>query len=287
MGSIDRKPHCLKREKSLVMPRHVLFFDTETKAIQTDDLTIKQVFKLGSACYYRKPFNRCLEKNTWLDFDKVSSFWPFVFSHTERKQKLWVIAHNLNFDFTIVNGWKYLNRAGYKIKFFHNTGTTSIISVKSKQSSIVFIDFMNWFPESLEKIGARLGIPKLKIDFENCTKSELRIYCRRDVEILLAAFKHFVEFLEKGKIARLCFTRASTSMAAYLFGCYDHKIYIHNNSDAIDLERESYRGGRVECFKLGELNHDNYYMLDVNSLYPAVMYHCDFPCKYSKILHHI
>ncbi len=277
----------MKREKSLVMPRHVLFFDTETKQVQTDDSTIKQVFKLGSACYYRKAFNRCLEKHTWLDFDNVSSFWPFVLAHVQHKQKLWVIAHNLNFDFTIVNGWKYLNRAGYKIKFFHNTGTTSIVSVKSKQGSIVFIDFMNWFPESLEKIGARLGIPKLKIDFENCTDSQLRIYCRRDVEILLAAFKHFVQFLESGKVARLCFTRASTSMAAYMFGCYEHKIYIHNNSDAIDMERESYRGGRVECFKLGNFNSGNYYMLDVNSLYPAVMYHNDYPSKYHKIHHRI
>ncbi|GAG61900.1 unnamed protein product, partial [marine sediment metagenome] len=139
---------------------------------------------------------------------------------------------------------------------------------------------MNWFAESLKQIGERLGVPKIRIDFAKCTESELSMYCKRDVEILLAAYKDFVRFLEGNKISRLCFTIGSTAMACYLLNYYDHKIYIHNNSEAIDLERASYRGGRVECFYLGEKSDETFYALDVNSLYPAVMYHGSFPVKY-------
>ena len=146
---------------------------------------------------------------------------------------------------------------------------------------------MNFFRESLASIGARLGIPKLNIDFENCSYFELSIYCRRDVEILLFAFKDFIAFLQDNHISRLCYTIASTAMAAYLFSCYTHKIYIHNNSEAIDLERKSYRGGRVECFYIGDLNTENYYVLDVNSLYSTVMFHGLFPCKYKAIRHNL
>lgn len=269
------------------MPRHVIFYDTETKPIETDDGKIEQELKLGEACYYRKSYGRHLERHNWLSFTDFDPFWEMVFSHCKPKQKLWVISHNLNFDFTIMQGWKYLNEAQFKLKFFHNSGVTTIISVRSKHGSIVFIDFMNWFPESLATIGARLGIPKLHIDFETCNDFELSVYCRRDVEILLKAFKHFVGFLETNMIAPLCLTRASTSMAAFLFGSYEHTIYIHNNQEAINLERASYRGGRTECFYLGERNNEDHYLLDVNSLYPTVMYHCDYPAKYSKIVHRI
>ncbi|GAI63954.1 unnamed protein product, partial [marine sediment metagenome] len=31
MSSIARKPHCLKREKTLAMPRHIIIFDCETE----------------------------------------------------------------------------------------------------------------------------------------------------------------------------------------------------------------------------------------------------------------
>ncbi|KKK52113.1 hypothetical protein LCGC14_3108180, partial [marine sediment metagenome] len=197
---------------------------------------------------------------------------------------LWVLARNLVFDFTVSKGWKYLRQSGYKLKFFHDAGTTSIISVRSKSSSIVFLDIMNWFVESLAKTGERIGIPKLKIDFETCTDEFLSIYCKRDVEIELENFKRFIQFLEANSISRLCYTRGSTAMAAYLFSHYHKRIYIHNNKEAIDLERESYRGGRTECFYLGELKDDDYYIVDVNSLYPFVMRNNLYPVKYVQIL---
>jgi len=146
---------------------------------------------------------------------------------------------------------------------------------------------MNWFRESLEKTGKRIGIPKLHIDFKTCSESELKIYCHRDVKIELENFKILIKFLEDNSVARLCYTVGSTAMAAFLLRHYTTKIYIHNNGRAVRLERDSYKGGRVECFFLGELENDNYYMLDVNSLYPFVMRNNLYPVMYKKILHSV
>ncbi len=283
MSSIDRKPHCLKREKTLAIPRHLLFFDTETSQEILPNGSIKQTLKLGWACFYRRKYNRNLEQYDWFNFNCSEQFWQFVFQHTAKKQKLWVLARNLVFDFTVVNGWKYLRQRGYKLKFFHDAGNTSIISVTSKAGSIVFLDTMNWFVESLAKTGERIGIPKLKIDFQTCSDSFLSTYCKRDVEIELDNFKRFIKFLESNLISRLCYTRGSTAMAAYLFSHYDRRIWIHNNKQAIDLERESYRGGRCECFYLGDLKNEQYHIVDVNSLYPFVMRNNLYPVKYVKI----
>jgi len=283
MSSINRKSHCLKREKTLAMPRHIILFDTETTQERLENGSIRQKLKLGWECYYRRGYGRNLEQIKWHSFTSATSFWDFVYQHTEPKRKLWVLARNLVFDFTMVDGWKYLRQAKFKLKFFHNAGTTSIISVKSRCGSIVFLDIMNWFVESLAKTGKRIGMPKLQIDFDTCTDEYLSIYCKRDVEIELENLKRFIKFLESNSIARLCYTRGSTAMAAYLFGHYHKQIYIHNNEQAINLERDSYRGGRTECFYLGELKDDNYYSLDVNSLYPFVMRNNRYPVKYVQI----
>lgn len=283
MSSIERKSHCLKREKTLAIPRNLLFFDTETTPTYLPNGSIRQTLRLGWACYWRRGYGRNIDKFEWLYFDNSDDFWQFVFNRTERKQKLWVLARSVVFDFTVVEGWKHLRHAGFKLKFFHNAGTTSIITVKSKSGSLVFLDTMNWFVESLKKTGERIGIPKLKIDFETCSQEYLSIYCKRDVEIELENFKRFITFLEDNTISRLCYTRGSTAMAAYLFSHYDKRIYIHNNKEAIDLERASYKGGRTECFYLGELKNGNYYIVDVNSLYPYVMREHDYPVKYKNI----
>ena len=287
MSSINRRPHCLKREKTLAIPRHFIFFDMETKQEDLPDGSIRQRFKLGWACYWRRSYNRNLEKLEWRFFDDIISFWDFICNHTEKKRKLWLLARSLVFDFTITEGWKHLRRLDYKLKFFHDSGSCCIISLRSKAGSLVFLDIMNWFVESLAKTGERIGIPKLKIDFETCSDEYLKIYCKRDVEIEVENFKRFIKFLETNSIARLCYTRGSTAMAAYLFSHYHKKIYIHNNKQAIDLERESYRGGRTECFFIGDLKDDDYYIVDVNSLYPFVMRNNSYPIRYIKQTHNL
>jgi len=283
MSSIKRRPHCLKREKTLAMPRHIIFLDTESKNEQKESGQNVQRLHLGWVCYYRKAESGRPAKTEWHYFSTGVSFWQFVFAHTVKKRKLWVVSHNINFDFTIVKGWKHLKQAGYKLKFFYNSAATTIISVRSKSGSIVFVDSMNWFKESVETLGRRLGIPKINVDFATCTDEQLSLHCKRDVEILVAALKDFIRFLEANHISRLCYTIGSTAMAAYLLNYYDYKIYIHNNEQAIDLERAAFKGGRTECFRLGELNDGNYYILDVNSLYPAVMLYGSYPVKYRKI----
>lgn len=287
MSSINRKCHCLKPVKSLSMPRHLLFVDTETSYTENDNGETSHKLRLGWACYWRRGYGRHLEKFDWHYFETTESFWQFAFSRAGPKTKLWIIARNLVFDFTILDGWSKLRKAGYKLRFFYYFGATSLISVRKKGSSIMFVDSMNWFRESLATTGDRIGIPKMKIDFETCSKKELKAYCRNDVNIELVNFKGFIRFLEGNQIAKLSYTIASTAMNAYLFGSYKRKIYIHNNKEAIDLERDSYKGGRVECFQIGDLRGEYFHVLDVNSLYPFVMAENLYPVKYSHIDHNM
>jgi len=287
MSSIDRAPHALKKETTLTIPRHFIFFDTETTQHVQEDENIEQRFKLGWACYYRRPYKDHNEVVEWFPFTEIRSFWDYVVSKALPKQRLWIIARNVVFDFTICKGWENLRREKFKLKFFHNNGCSAIVTVKKKSSTIVFLDSMNWFTEPLTKTGERIGIPKMEIDFDTCSDDELSVYCKNDVLIEFENFKVFITFLEDNMIGRLCYTKASTAMAAYLFRHYHTPIYIHNNAEAINIERESYKGGRCECFVLGDLSGQPFYVFDVNSLYPFVMQCNSFPTKYVKLHHRL
>ncbi len=283
MSSLDRKPHTLKRETTLTIPRHFIFFDTETKPFTLDDGSIRQDFHLGWAVYWRRKYKDHTERVEWFYWDDISEFWEWVFTHTAPKQKLWVIARNVVFDFTVCKGWQYLKAMGYTNKFFHNNGCSAIVTVKLKTRTLVFLDSMNWFTESLAKTGERIGIPKMSIDFETCTDDELAVYCRNDTLIEFENFKVFIKFLQSNMVGRLCYTKASTAMAAYLFRHYHTPIFIHNNAEATQIERESYKGGRCECFALGDFSGQTFHIVDVNSLYPFVMRDNLFPTKYVKL----
>lgn len=286
MSSIERPPHAIKGEKSFAMPRHLLFFDTETRMKKKPNGDVEHSLRLGWACYWRRGEAKRDDIETWHNFKTCKAFWQFLFSCTGKRVKLWCMARNLSFDFTILQGWKYLKQEGYTLKFFHSKGATTIISVTKDTSSIVFLDSMNWFVESLEKTGKRIGIPKMHVDFEKCTESELNTYCRNDVLIEKENFSLFIRFLTENHIARLCYTQGSTAMAAYLAGHYKTPIWIHNNKEAIDLERASYKGGRVEAFHIGDIKGGPFTVVDVNSLYPFVMGQYEYPCKYLAQVHY-
>ena len=285
MSSINRTCHVLTAEKTLSIPRHVLFFDTETTTTEQPDGSIVHKLKLGWVCYYRRSDHNRQELLEWLFFTTPETFWQFVLDHCPTKNKTWIIAHNIGFDFTVCQGFQYLTAAQFKVQFFHSKGLTTIIKVKAKGKSLVFVDSCNWFPMTLSALGDLLGVAKLTVDFDTVGFTALKTYCKRDVQILIAAFKSLANFLQSNRISRLCYTRASTAMAAYLLTHLDYPIYIHNNAEAIDLERSAYLGGRTECFFLGELHQGPYYILDVNSLYPFVMQNNEFPVRYRKIAH--
>lgn len=285
MSSITRPAHLLKREKTLTIPRHFIFFDTETNQTEQPDRSVLQTFKLGWAVYYCREYGKHAAREDWRFLSKAADFWGFVFDHAEPKQRLWIIARNIVFDFTICKGWEALREEGYKLEFFHNNGVSVIVTVKKGSSTIVFLDSMNWFTESLAETGKRIGLPKMEIDFATCTTEQLSVYCKNDVQIEYQNFLIFIAFLEKNTIARLCYTKASTAMAAYLLRHYHTPIYIHNNWEAIKLERDSYKGGRCECFFIGEISGEKLYTLDVNSLYPYVMQHNMYPVKYEQVRH--
>ncbi|KKN26671.1 hypothetical protein LCGC14_0872380 [marine sediment metagenome] len=282
MSSNSRKPHILRPEKTLAIPRHVIFFDVESDLIEKPDGRTDHVLKLGWACYFRWGGGNRSDKETWFYFTTLDEFWDFVLSHCQTKNRLWVIAHKLPYDFTVVQGFRILTRHKFTVKFFYSKGLTTLIKVKGHKKSIIFVDSLNWVREPLAVIGERLGVPKLFIDFKTCSIPELKTYCKRDVLILLLMFKELASFLRSRSISRLCYTIGSTAMAAYLFGHYHHKIYIHNNQEALDLERDSYKGGRTECFYLGTRDDGPFFVVDVNSLYAFVMRGHLYPVKYEK-----
>ncbi len=287
MGKFDRFAHALQAEKTIAIPRHVIFFDIESTLVDIGGDVTEHHFKLGWACYYRKCASDRREKLEWLFFKDPADFWRFVVSHSHRGNRLWVIAHNMGYDFTVAGGFAHLRSVGYKCQFFYAAGRTTLIKVKRPGYSIMFVDSLNWFRESLAVLGDRMGVKKGKIDFEKCSFSELKVYCRVDVLILVEVFKHLVEFLTTNRISRLCYTIGSTAMAAFLFRHYRKKIYIHTNIEAIRLERASYKGGRTECFYIGKVANPPFYIVDVNSLYPFVMRNNLFPVKYERIVHNI
>lgn len=276
---MNRFEHYLKDNKTCKLPSRIIIFDTETFVKELKDGYFEHKLKLGWLAYIRT-WNRW--KNIKIDyfyFEKVDEFWDFVFSKLKKHCRLYLIAHNVDFDFRVLRGFEYLLKNKFKILKVLDNYNVVIYKFRRSDKTIQVLDSMNWFRGTLEELGKSVGIEKKEIDFNNCTKEELKEYCKRDVEILVKAFCDYVKFIKSNDLGTFAVSISSQALNAFRHKFMRHKIWIHNNKKAIELERKAFSGGRNECFFIGKMEGQNFYMLDVNSMYGFIMRQFEYPIR--------
>ncbi|QTW05536.1 DNA polymerase [uncultured archaeal virus] len=280
----------LEGEKSLSYPKIVLFFDTETETKQIDVNKYELQFKLGSYILYDFEDNKEISRKVFYNKDE---FINDLVNFANQYGIVYTIAHNIDFDFKVLSLLNLLNKQDFKIYKIPLFGNPFIITFKKCQKSddklknsddklknsddklknsdnekdtIIVIDSFNIFKDSLKNLGLSIGYEKTEVSFEKCSIEELAEYCMNDTTVLLNLFKNLMKFLKENNIS------FKSTISGIALSCYRNnflgKIGIKAPNEIKDIERSSYKGGRVECFKIAKIN-DVYY-IDINSLYPYV-----------------
>jgi len=200
------------------------------------------------------------------------------------REAWYLYAHNADFDTQAGDLIRGLGSRGWVLSFLVTEPHKFMLKFGKKDRRLWVLDTANLFPVPLAVLAQSLGLEKLHIDFDTVDDSELARYCKQDVTILIEALRQWAIFIRGQRLGKFSLTLASQAFSAYRHRFMPYPLYIHTRPAAIELERAAYFGGRVECFRIGELPPQTYYMLDVNSLYPYIMQEGLYPTKYAGIL---
>lgn len=265
-------------------PRNIIFFDTETLEKKGEDETELKLH-MGVACFWRAAYKEHTEQVEWFSFRTRKQFWDWVETRTSDKQKLYMVAHNVGFDVRVLDAFGFFRANHYEAHKVIFESTMSILEFRSENKTICILDNMNYFKSSLAKLGESIGVPKMDMPLTTDLIA-LESYCRNDVYVMLRAWQVWMSFIKDNDLGNFAKTIASQSMNTYRHRFMKTPIHIHTNQDVIDMERESYHGGRTEAFYIGKMPKRDYYLVDVNSMYPSVMINEDYPYKLESIQHH-
>ncbi len=278
-----RIAHWLRPNANTEVPSNMVFVDTETRPEQVNPLREKHTLWFGYACYVRfqKTAGKEYQSEEWLFFERAGEFWDWIQQRNRTGSKLYVFAHNWNFDGAILSAASNLRTRGYDTLQYINSKPPFILRVRQGKRYLALIDTLNYFGTSLANLGESIGIPKMPMPDFSDDIEVWKPYCRRDVEVIRDAVLQFRGFIQDEDLGCFRPTLASQAFNAFRHRFYEGGILIHNDVSTLKLERASYFGGRVECFQLGEVNQPLYY-LDVNSLYPSMMAQHDYPKQLMK-----
>jgi len=214
------------------------------------------------------------------------------FNHLIKGPKATVYFHNLKFDgeFLIYHLFRsgFSHAEGRKLSNYQfstlitDMGVFYSITIRVNDKTFIFYDSLKIIPLPVKKISKSFGIAQLKGEIDYIKErpigyipdSEEIDYVRNDVEIVGKALRYFFDQgLTKMTQASNAFSDFKKIMGEKTFN------RLFPNLDAIDHDiRQSYKGGFVYANPLyqGKLVGLGL-VLDVNSLYPSVMYYCPLP----------
>ena len=276
---MERFYHIMKPNENTEIPKYHAFIDTETCERVIDDGMKELKLKLGWCCFMYYDVKRAQQSKKWREFRESKNVWEWIDKTLPYDAKLWVWAHNMDFDFRVCKGFTELEKLGYTIKsFVFETGRVIVKWVKPGKT-IMVVDTLNFFKVSLAALGESIGIKKMEVEFDSVTDEQLSLYCKNDVEIIVKAISDLLEFVYENDLGSFKPTVAAQAFAAYKHKYMKYPIYVHNNKTADEMEVAAYKGGRTEAFFIGNVKRKRLRCLDVNSMYPSVMMNKELPNK--------
>ncbi len=260
----------LKKNHATGVPGNVIYLDVETKTRQGKDF-IHHRMKLAWTCSVRYDKQGNVVREKWVEFNSSQQLWTYLFSLTRVKSSLYLFTHNAFFDLQSSDFFHYAYKQKWKLEFIHEDGLSFILVVSKDKRRLKIVSSTNYFPVKLEELGKILGYPKGKVDFDTVSDGELSTYCKKDVEILKKVLEFYFTFILEHDLGKFSLTLPSQAFRAFRHRFNSEKICLHNDERAVELERLSYFGGRVEAFRWRKQKGGPFTTLDVNSMYPYIM----------------
>lgn len=276
-----RKGHFLSHNSRTELPSRMIWVDTEALNEHGKPETGKQILWFGVAHYerYHKANDRSPAVTHRKRFGTPEAFWSWVDDRKEPHSRIWIMAHNWNYDAAILNTSEILPKLGWTLGKYINGKPPLIVTWRKDDCTLQMVDTLNYFTTSLASLGESLGVRKLPMPSGEIDAQEWEAYCEQDVRVIRQAFLSFREFVREHNLGVMQPTLASQAMTAYRHRFMPCQILIHTKEEALELERESYHGGRTEAFWYGPY-YGKLYKLDINSMYPSIMRSVELSARY-------
>lgn len=269
----------MSKLKSHTIPKHLLFFDTETFVNEDNSGNVSFPFRSVCAIYVEIDKNIKVIKREIEFFYSKELFFEYIISKLDKRVVLHIFAHNIAFDLRVANLFNLWLKIDKNNEPPIINNLVFIWSTNHEKGKAKFIDTANLGVRRVKELGDDLGFPKMEVDFRNVSNEELEKYNQRDVEIIEKFFLEYLRFIDENNLGAFKLTLASQALAAFRTNFYKENIHIHSHNGALLLERDAYYGGRTEVFRIGEMPKEDYYMLDVNSMYPYCMKENQVPVR--------
>lgn len=246
-----------QRNHMCEQPSRLVFVDTETVTIPKQANEEYERLALSYGVAHSWTFGRAGWRiKDRLQFIHKETFWDWLYKFGRKTKPTLIYAHNMPFDFTILDGWGQLDSGNLRISEVNNLrrisngvenfrvskwngctaidGEPFILECRSDYGKMEFLDTGNYWKCKLSELGKSFGLKKLEYrDFFESPANAWE-YCERDVSIIETAIISLMRYWKENDLGNWQPTIAGLAYSAFRHGKESHTLTPHGDQEWTD-----------------------------------------------------
>jgi hypothetical protein len=277
----------IPRLKQLTAPNKLVFLAVRTKKIQVSPTQYKRVLVQGVAIYWRRERTKVKEIRERYTFENGYDFFEWLTGKVNKRETVYLYSHDVTTDFLSLDGFRQLPVQEFTLQSIYHKLTTTIMRWAKDSRRITILDIQNYYPFTIEKLAQSFKVGAIKEPESDTDKERGLEWCNFKAELIETIIKQLVrEIFQEGK-GSLRLTASGMANSVYRASYMKHKIVTNHDPEIVEFERSSYVGGFTGLNKLVVPGEPELYKVDVNSMYPSVMYDKKFPTQLIDFAHDV
>lgn len=273
----DRIAHYIRRNETVRVPRRHIFVHLAARSKATKAGTVKS-WGVAVCTFRAAAKGRRAQERTEVHTDP-HALWDAITAHTCEGARTVLWAHNLGFGTRLADCLQILPCMGWEL-LGHNLAPrgTWLIWGKGK-TRLTMVDLAAVYPKLLPEIGKAFGMAIRRADPTRESMESVIDRCRDGEAIVRTAATAYLDWIESAELGNWQLTGAGQSWAAMRHKHLTHQLLVHDDRDALAMERAAMYTGRCEAYWHGTWLREVIQEWDFTACYPSICREISLPTK--------
>ena len=272
-----RIPHWVKPNATERIPHRWIVADTEARRVPAVDGEC-QTLRCCVAVRWRDDLASG-DHEEWAQFTDAGEFWRWVTGYTYTHGRTCLAFHNSSYDLGILDAFTWLPALGWQLAWCNLDRDVSVVTWRGPGGTLVIWDTYTWTAQPLAALGPLVGIPKPQLPAEDDSDEAWLARCTADVQITAAVARQLIAFVRAHGLGNWQPSGAGMGHTMWRHKFYQHKVLVHDDSDALAAEREAMHAGRAEAWWHGPARGGPFTEWDMHMSYCRIAAECLVPAK--------
>lgn len=281
-----RIAHIMKPNHKCETPQRAMWVSLHTRTAFRSAKETSHILEFGILLAGRRNSKTGAWTTRSYRFEDARGFWKLLDRVPESKTRTYIIINDPNRTLPLLDVFTLAYKKGWQNTCAIISNPPTIVRWRREDVSIVMLDYSQLWGKLSDAIKTGYSGEASTTESVATAESAAERRMQRAVSTMQSSTTAWWDFLLTNDLGGFSTTLGTQALRVFRHKYMTHPIMIDNNLPALQLARSGYHGGRTECHQIGKMEGE-FYLLDVNSMYAAVMRDMVVPTRLICISKHV